>query len=131
MSGVPSIERSLGQGDRARRAHHLLRVRRSPKPRTVITSRIQDNGSPTDLSTEPQTLIVNHFVLTGTAAIYGIVTSKVTAVTLQLASEIKELPIAGGAYLAVQQEADLRGAEVEVAAPWVMPPGRISGRGGA
>jgi hypothetical protein len=76
---------------------------------------IEDNGSPTDLSNEPQALIINHFVLTGTAAIYGMVTSKVTRVTLQRASENKELPIAGGAYLAIQQEADLRGAEVRFA----------------
>lgn len=76
---------------------------------------IEDNGVPTDLSKEPQALIINHFVRTGTAAIYGLVTSKVTAVTLHLASEIKKLPIAGGAYLAVQQEADLRGAEMRFA----------------
>jgi hypothetical protein len=76
---------------------------------------IEDNGSPTDLSDEPQALIINHFVLTGTAAIYGIVTSKVTKVTLQLGSQIKELPIAGGAYLAIQKEADLRSAEMHFA----------------
>lgn len=76
---------------------------------------IEDSGSPTDLSRGPYALMINHYALTGMAAIFGIVTSKVNTVTLHVASEIKELPIAGGAYLAVQQEADLRGGEVRFA----------------
>ncbi|HEX5923545.1 MAG TPA: hypothetical protein VFY45_06910 [Baekduia sp.] len=76
---------------------------------------IEDNGSPTDLSDEPQALIINHFIRTGMAAIYGIVTSKVTKVTLELGSEIRELPIAGGTYLGVRQDADLQGGAVHFA----------------
>ena len=63
----------------------------------------------------PYALMINHYALTGMTAVFGIVTSNVRRVTLHTGSEIKEVPIADGAYLAVQQEADLRGAEVHFA----------------
>jgi hypothetical protein len=77
---------------------------------------IEAAGSCADLAQAPMSLAVNHYPASGKlparAVIFGVVTAKVTAVTLASAAGSRELTIKGDAFIAVTREDALQGTSL-------------------
>ncbi|HMJ36091.1 MAG TPA: hypothetical protein VK501_19460 [Baekduia sp.] len=79
---------------------------------------IQAAGSCADLSEAPLSLAVNHFPArdpagSGRAVIFGVVSPRITGLTLSLAGGRRPLAVNRGAFLAVTDEDQLQGASLD------------------
>jgi hypothetical protein len=77
---------------------------------------IEAAGSCVDLAKAPMSLAVNHYPATGElparAVLFGVVTPKVTAITLTSATGSRALAVKGDAFIAVTREDALKGSSL-------------------
>jgi hypothetical protein len=78
---------------------------------------IEAAGSCADLAKAPMSLAINHYPAAGElrarAVIFGVVTSKVTGLTLSSATGSRALVVKGNAFIAVTREDALQGTSLE------------------